>query len=463
MRLQRHHLIAIALALSLLFVVFAAAPAEGQVNLPGSGMCAEEWVCAEWSDCIQSFMIRECIDTNQCGTFMNKSEQAMPCESKPEDNKSWENCTEEWVCSPWDDCDNGIQKRQCEDIHHCGTGLELFIERQCKEQCMESWECDPWSDCDGGLQHRRCHDIHQCGIHEPVSEAMECEPPEDPEPGTGPPVNGTPGGGNVTLPSNATVNESEFNRIYDEIIPDAPASIIIDNPELGISKIRIETKNRVTDVRFIMREIVTGAPHDIAPEPNIVVYKYLEIFKENMTDDDMEKAIIDFNVDKEWLREQLINVSTLRLRRYEGDAWADLPTKMLYDDNEKFYFQAEAPGFSIFTIAGEYMLEKSGGGLMCLPLDVRCYGNEIQECDIYGLSWTIIEECEHGCRGQGVCIPEYSDQSPAQAEDYVIILMLALLVIIALLGFAVMFFKLKRKRISQDLNGPMSPPGIRKQ
>jgi PGF-pre-PGF domain-containing protein len=271
------------------------------------------------------------------------------------------------------------------------------------------------------------------------------------------PSNGT-GPANATTPS---FNEPDTKRIYEEISPDKPARLIPDAPSSTVSQISVTARNRVFNAGITFSES-DSPPREIPPEPpEREVFRYLNITKENIGDDDIDSATIDFEVTKAWLRERRINVSTVRLRRSAGGQWQDLPTTLLFYDSDKFYFQASTPGFSIFAIAGEYMLEKSGGGMMCLPLDIRCSGSQVQECDIDGLSWTIIEECEHGCSSPGVCNPEAAEQSPVSGEDYVLILMIALLAVIAILGFAVMFFRIKRKKISQELDRPVTTPGIK--
>ncbi len=42
--------------------------------------CNESWVCSQWSDCINGFRTRECVDENNCGTTENKPSEKEACE-----------------------------------------------------------------------------------------------------------------------------------------------------------------------------------------------------------------------------------------------------------------------------------------------------------------------------------------------------------------------------------------------
>ena len=41
--------------------------------------CAEDWSCADWSDCIEGYQIRDCADENKCETIINKQETSQTC------------------------------------------------------------------------------------------------------------------------------------------------------------------------------------------------------------------------------------------------------------------------------------------------------------------------------------------------------------------------------------------------
>ena len=97
-------------------------------------------------------------------------------------------------------------------------------------------------------------------------------------------------------------------------------------------------------------------PEEIQKEPkrNGTVYEYLDlkittgdIYLNNMN------TRIRFNVSKEWINENDIDISTIRLMRYHNDTWQELNTTFLLDKNTtNASFIAETPGFSTFAVVG---------------------------------------------------------------------------------------------------------------
>jgi PGF-pre-PGF domain-containing protein len=66
---------------------------------------------------------------------------------------------------------------------------------------------------------------------------------------------------------------------------------------------------------------------------------------------------IRFKVSREWIEENNIDVSTIRMSRYHGEQWNDLPTHQEREEGEYIYFYAETPGFSIFEVVGDEVAE----------------------------------------------------------------------------------------------------------
>ena len=72
-----------------------------------------------------------------------------------------------------------------------------------------------------------------------------------------------------------------------------------------------------------------------------------------ISSDSADNVMIHFKVSKQWIEENDIDLSTIRMTRYHGDQWNDLPTSQESEDNEYFYFYAETPGFSVFNVVGD--------------------------------------------------------------------------------------------------------------
>jgi hypothetical protein len=76
-----------------------------------------------------------------------------------------------------------------------------------------------------------------------------------------------------------------------------------------------------------------------------------------ISSDSAENVMIHFKVSKQWIEENNIDLSTIRMTRYHGDQWNNLPTTQENEDGEYFYFYAETPGFSIFNVVGDEISE----------------------------------------------------------------------------------------------------------
>ncbi|WP_321431013.1 PGF-pre-PGF domain-containing protein [uncultured Methanolobus sp.] len=72
-----------------------------------------------------------------------------------------------------------------------------------------------------------------------------------------------------------------------------------------------------------------------------------------------DNIMIHFKVSKQWIEENDIDLSTIRMTRYHGDQWNDLPTSQESEDGEYYYFYAETPGFSVFNVVGDEIGETS--------------------------------------------------------------------------------------------------------
>lgn len=66
-------------------------PGGGTFILPGEELgeeeegegappaCTEDWNCTPWSECTEGLQTRTCTDLNNCGTYLNKPPESQPC------------------------------------------------------------------------------------------------------------------------------------------------------------------------------------------------------------------------------------------------------------------------------------------------------------------------------------------------------------------------------------------------
>jgi len=103
-------------------------------------------------------------------------------------------------------------------------------------------------------------------------------------------------------------------------------------------------------------EILNGLPKAVLEAPEGEVYQYMnivigsQVFGESGT---FEGAVIDFKVPRAWVEENNINEANIVLNRFHDNAWVQLSTEKIGEDDEFLYFRAETQGFSCYSITGE--------------------------------------------------------------------------------------------------------------
>jgi predicted Zn-dependent protease with MMP-like domain len=83
-------------------------------------------------------------------------------------------CTENWVCEDWSECVDGQRTRECNDVNLCGTEEDIPpLVEGCVDGCEESWSCSDWSACVDNMQTRTCTDANNCGTEDDQPEESQ--------------------------------------------------------------------------------------------------------------------------------------------------------------------------------------------------------------------------------------------------------------------------------------------------
>ena len=53
---------------------------ENNICVAITAPCTEDWTCTDWSTCVEGIQTRTCTDRNNCGTIVNKSAETQACE-----------------------------------------------------------------------------------------------------------------------------------------------------------------------------------------------------------------------------------------------------------------------------------------------------------------------------------------------------------------------------------------------
>ncbi len=89
---------------------------------------------------------------------------------------------------------------------------------------------------------------------------------------------------------------------------------------------------------------------------NKIVYKAFEI---NVTfnESDLITTNLTFYVNNSWIKENDIEPNTVKLYKFKNNKWIELPTTLVNKTHDKYYYEADTKGFSLFAIFGEKKTE----------------------------------------------------------------------------------------------------------
>lgn len=186
--------------------------------------------------------------------------------------------------------------------------------------------------------------------HSPVtlvsgSEFLDIIADEDGESLTNNPASGSGGGGGGGDSNGATsfisrigANQTGSVKFSESLSP-------------NIFQINITVKNEVFSVAISVKNL---ASQPFGTTEISKVYKYIEIKKsDSLANSDIERAVINFIVEKIWLEENTIHKNSVYLGRFNNGQWEKLETAITGENDDYVYYEAITPGFSFFTIVGE--------------------------------------------------------------------------------------------------------------
>lgn len=108
-------------------------------------------------------------------------------------------------------------------------------------------------------------------------------------------------------------------------------------------------------------QVLDDAPEEAGGYPEGTPYQIMSITlgsEGTISEENADNIIINFEVSWEWIKENNIDLSTIRLMRFNDGEWQELPTIQISDDGKFIHFSAQTPGFSIFSIVGDEAEDK---------------------------------------------------------------------------------------------------------
>ncbi|MCD6478021.1 MAG: PGF-pre-PGF domain-containing protein, partial [Candidatus Aenigmarchaeota archaeon] len=139
-------------------------------------------------------------------------------------------------------------------------------------------------------------------------------------------------------------------QIWVKMTPGAAHIMKITNEEIGLKEMQITVNNEANNVKITVKKL-EGKPASVTHEISGKVYRYIEVTKQNLKDENIESAKIKFEVSKSWLSENGYDPDSVILERYTENGWMKLNTLRVGETIDSYIYEAETPGFSVFAIA----------------------------------------------------------------------------------------------------------------
>lgn len=129
-------------------------------------------------------------------------------------------------------------------------------------------------------------------------------------------------------------------------------------PILAVSFDAKDNKGRVV----AKIQVLSSTPEGIStPSGNLYELMSIDVGSQGtISSHNADNILIRFKVSQEWIRENNIDPSTIRLTRYHNGQWNDLPTYQEREEDDYIYFYSETPGFSIFSVVGDKLVPATG-------------------------------------------------------------------------------------------------------
>jgi len=94
--------------------------------------------------------------------------------------------------------------------------------------------------------------------------------------------------------------------------------------------------------------------------PEGEVYRHFNIWAGSsgfVSPENIQNLTVSFRVEKDWISENGIDLSSVSLYRYSDSNWTELPSQITGEDEFFFYFESETQGFESFSVAGQKQAE----------------------------------------------------------------------------------------------------------
>jgi PGF-pre-PGF domain-containing protein len=139
-------------------------------------------------------------------------------------------------------------------------------------------------------------------------------------------------------------------HIWTEMLPDKVWTMRLDHPEIELTEVNLVVNKALKKVKITVERVDESV---FRSEMREEIYRCFDIKKYNLDNEDIKEGKIRFSVNKKWIDENSIDENRVFLKRYKSNLWEKLVTRLIEEDSEYYYYEAENNGFSLFSIVGE--------------------------------------------------------------------------------------------------------------
>jgi PGF-pre-PGF domain-containing protein len=254
--------------------------------------------------------------------------------------------------------------------------------------CIESWSCGSWGTCSPlGSQTRSCTDANFCQTYKyKPATSQGCIPPSQ-----GGYNNYTT---NVTTSGNITTASASLSNITSG----SPFTVNINTGSIGVSQLTITTNQSISNANISIAPANRPTRADLEIATNGSIYQSFNISTTGLNDSNIANVTIIFHINISWFIANNVDPANTALYRNTNTTptstnWTALPTTLISQDANYYYFLAISPGFSDYTIFS--------ASLTCDNGNMRCFLNNSQICT--NQVWVLSQNCQLGC-SDGTCI-----------------------------------------------------------
>ncbi|MFH0868644.1 MAG: S8 family serine peptidase [archaeon] len=154
---------------------------------------------------------------------------------------------------------------------------------------------------------------------------------------------------NTAISVSSTANY-DITQKFTSISASTPISFVINKEGIALTEISITMKSATKGAEIKIKKL-SDKTADISIVPSGMPYQYLQIDTINILLN-ISSATIKFKVPASWVQANLIDPSTVSLKKWTAGAWATLPTTLSSNDSANYYYSTVTPSFSVFAITG---------------------------------------------------------------------------------------------------------------